>query len=1001
MVNRLRSGWPYVLLLLLCLPALWPLWQAGLPRSNDHLPHLYRALQLAELLRAGVWLPRWAPDLAFGYGYPVFNFFPYLAHLLIAGLHLLGPDLLTAYKLITAATIVGSAWAAFMFARELWGEAGGLAAGVAYAYSPYVLYDVHIRGSVPETLALMLMPLALRHLRRAARDGSPHSVAWAALAIAGCLLAHNGVSLQALPFLGLYGLAEAWQAGRWRAPGWYGAFGLALLLSAFFWLPALAESPLVQIERGTLNGGMLYTENFLSLGELLAYPRLPVDPDLLNPPVVRALPAAALILAGLAVLRRWPTAPRPERLGLAFLALAAGVASVLIHPISRPLWEALPLLRLTLFPWRLLGPISLFVAVLAGALFTSNRPGWALPLALTGLVIAGLPFASPPVEPLPAPLTLAGLAAFEIPPDFIGTTTVGEYLPDTVQQLPADAANRRGLEARQRFTAPGAEVIEAVRTPLRAEFEVTARQPVAFTFQHFFFPGWTATLDGQPLPVQVTAPEGLMQATVPVGTHRLVFAFGSTPVRDLGQALSLAGVLITAALLWRPRPRPITAPSLARLTPRALGGLGLLAVALATARPLLYDPGRTPLLQRGLSPAGLRGVAMPLRHNFADELWLLGWDLGGAPTTLTADTTFTLNLYWQAARPLGVPYGVDVKVVDDAGRVWSAPEMPRPRDWRFTPGTDQWPTDQYVLDPRRITLLPGTPPGVYALQVDVFSLYDLRSLGKTRLGPLTVAAASRRPCAQTSLAEWGARRLQAATASAERATGGDELVLTLCWAIAEPVPALSDAELLLVDAAGRPAQRWPLSAPAGAWAAGDVVRGQWPVRLRADLPAGAYHWAASAAGHTTAFGALTVTAPERTFTAPALGRVLAAGLGPATLYALAAPEAAQPGAALPVTVVWRAEAPWDASYHVFVHLLTAEGVVAAQSDGVPAGGARATPSWLPGEYIVDARTVALPPDLAPGRYTLSVGLYHPETGERLRTAAFPEGMVLAQTVSVP
>ena len=50
---------------------------------------------------------------------------------------------------------------------------------------------------------------------------------------------------------------------------------------------------LTEFERGTTNGGMLYTDNFLSWVELTALPRAPVDPDLLNPPVVRALPLAA------------------------------------------------------------------------------------------------------------------------------------------------------------------------------------------------------------------------------------------------------------------------------------------------------------------------------------------------------------------------------------------------------------------------------------------------------------------------------------------------------------------------------------------------------------------------------------------------------------------------------------------------------------------------------------------------------------------------------------
>jgi hypothetical protein len=78
---------------------------------------------------------------------------------------------------------------------------------------------------------------------------------------------------------------------------------------------------------------------------------------------------------------------------------------------------------------------------------------------------------------------------------------------------------------------------------------------------------------------------------------------------------------------------------------------------------------------------------------------------------------------------------------------------------------------------------------------------------------------------------------------------------------------------------------------------------------------------------------------------------------------------------------------------VFVHLQSADGAIAAQSDGVPADWTRRTTGWLPGEYVLDARTLHLPPDLAPGEYSLFAGLYRPDTGERLTTAVFPDGQV--------
>jgi hypothetical protein len=102
---------------------------------------------------------------------------------------------------------------------------------------------------------------------------------------------------------------------------------------------------------------------------------------------------------------------------------------------------------------------------------------------------------------------------------------------------------------------------------------------------------------------------------------------------------------------------------------------------------------------------------------------------------------------------------------------------------------------------------------------------------------------------------------------------------------------------------------------------------------------------------------------------------------------------AQPGGVLPVALHWVAKQPVPENYHVFVHLLDAEGDRVAQSDNQPALWTRPTSSWAPGDHIEDRHALALPADLPPGVYALIVGVYLPETGERLLTEG-DEGLVI-------
>jgi hypothetical protein len=98
-------------------------------------------------------------------------------------------------------------------------------------------------------------------------------------------------------------------------------------------------------------------------------------------------------------------------------------------------------------------------------------------------------------------------------------------------------------------------------------------------------------------------------------------------------------------------------------------------------------------------------------------------------------------------------------------------------------------------------------------------------------------------------------------------------------------------------------------------------------------------------------------------------------------YALSAQEITS-GDVLQLQLQWQAERQPDANYTVFVQLLDARDQVVAQRDAPP--GDRPTSEWQPGEEILDNHGVLAPHGTAPGDYRLILGMYNPETGERLR-----------------
>jgi hypothetical protein len=96
-----------------------------------------------------------------------------------------------------------------------------------------------------------------------------------------------------------------------------------------------------------------------------------------------------------------------------------------------------------------------------------------------------------------------------------------------------------------------------------------------------------------------------------------------------------------------------------------------------------------------------------------------------------------------------------------------------------------------------------------------------------------------------------------------------------------------------------------------------------------------------------------------------------------------AEESVKPGRMVRVTLFWEAEGPVADRLVAFVHVVDGDGRLVAQQDGEPVGGSRPTTTWTPDETVPDRRGILLPHDLGNGEYKLVVGLYDPDTGERL------------------
>ena len=608
----------------------------------DASHHLIRIYAVDAALARGELYPRWMSDLYLGYGYPLLNFYGPATYYLGSALHRLGFTIYASLQwtgvIATAMGVVG----AFALAWELYRRfLPGVIAGSVFGLSPYpFLTNLYIRATLPEVLALGALPWLLWLATKSCRRGGAWPIALA-LSVGAFALVHNISTM-----LGV-GLTIAWipivsspQSTRvtWRNAALAAtAVALGLGLASFFLVPALRETPYIQLELlgGTFHNPTSWTFDPLRAArktDLPDYPHTPVGPADLHitydysalgkwAPVKPSLGQLALWVTSLATLGGVLLAmPRQRGASVAaFTAwgLAAAAACWFMNTSwSHFVWEAVPILRTVEFPWRLYGQLALALGIAAaGALSLVMTGAIARPAAIVSIaLVALLGYGSLVARPFlngPTPdhdVDASTLAREEFDRYGAGTTTLGEYLPKTVGwDEDKDWGTRRGIRVYERAYPQAswqaglvrvldgrASVASAAGRDGLIQVQVSAETATTLALHQIAFPGWRAFVDRVPVPIDVSARDpdvdarlGLITVAVPSGDHTVTVRYGPTPAREAGavvSGISLGAVLAWVAALASRLRRMRTGFVFALLAP-LFGGVGALALTLAQRGP--------------------------------------------------------------------------------------------------------------------------------------------------------------------------------------------------------------------------------------------------------------------------------------------------------------------------------------------------------------------------------------------------------------------------------
>ncbi len=1011
-------------LLIACLAAYPLLSEPGLlnTRGGGDSPFLLQRLHQLETAVLDSHFPvRWMPDANYGYGYPFYNFYAPLSIYITAVFRLIGFSFVRASQLSQLAGFLVAAWGMFQLGKRWWkSEAAGFITAVAYTLAPFHLVNIYTRGdSLAEFWAMAFYPLVILTADKLLAEGQrnrgaeerrpPRTTHYAllfSLAYAALILSHNISALIFTPFLGLFILLRwlhnhqssitNYQLSISQSPNRSPlppprplapllplllSLPLALALAAWFFLPALVEQPLAQLQPVT-EGYFHYSNHFRSNDLTQTSFLFSYNPDggqAFRMGFSQTLTAVITLLLTITLPplhwfrhRQSPEAKRPNP-PLLFPLLTALIATFMITPASRFLWDNLPLLPFTQFPWRFLSVQAFGLALLMGVL--ARLPWRRFIVTTTAVFLLITSLGNLHTDHLilnDSDITAERLAQYEWFTGNIGTTISAEYLPPTVQPRPVTSP---WLNSGQRWpvTALNGELQTAVLTQQRTTrqtWQIEATTATDLIFPTLHWPGWQATIDGQPVPIQPAPSSGLIQLTAPPGPHTIQLRLSRTPIRLIAELISLLALMI---VIWLARPDRFDKPARFYVYVFISFLLIVLIVRIWPERKLPDDNLTWDFAQMGY----LQHSSVPFNNGNV----LKNYDY--STETAVPHTPFTLTLNWQ-----GSPALATINLHTPAiHRHKTAPALAT-LSQTLQPGPNQF----------QFSLPANSPAGLVVPQLivengnshgnDNGSSHPLLPNSQGTRGNLFL-----RPFRINNPGETAVHsRLDVQPLSVQQQD--QTISVQLAWFTPQPLSQNYNISLRLVDSNGTQLTQFDTQPgyghlPSSSWPPGQWLNDWLTLPLPDNVTAAnavlilrLYDVASNQVALTRRLGDFDAQA---NFQANQPSFVLPPGIEPATavfdniiqLHGYQLEE--QTSDSLSLTLYWQALSDGQSDYTRFVHLIDASGALRGQNDGTPRHNSYPTSQWTADEIISDSLSLSLS-DVPPGTYQLIVGFYEPIDG---------------------
>lgn len=510
---------------------LFPLFHKGFYESHDGENHVARFGAYFKSVNDGQFPPRWASDLNYGYGSPLFLFFYPLPGYVSVLFHSLGFELEDSFKIIAGVSFLLGPIFFYLWAKEFLDKKSAFFSAFLYGLAPYHFLDIYVRGDIGEVLSFVFIPLVFLMIEKNIKKPKIIYILLGGLFYGLLILSHNILSLMFSPIFLVYVFIKTQDKTRLKTC--FILLVLGLLASLFFWMPALLEAKYLSPQ--TYIKGW-YENHFPTIIKLIS-PQWGFGSEVnsLNglSPQLGVVPVFLFVFSFFLIKKMKDKKVILFWYGIFFMSLFMATS------LSSFVWDRILFLQQFQFPWKFIALSSFSLSVIGGLVF-NKVPRWGQIMIFVAVLFFALP--------------LTGVKNFIDRKDLYYLSFPGSTYYHGEATTRWSAGDPHEISKSSIELIQGRGVFSGIKKTSTAHmFSIESEENIGVLDNTTYFPGWRVYINSVEVPIQFQDPahRGLITFSVPAGRNHVKILFERTNIRKIADLMSLITIVVMGVVFLK------------------------------------------------------------------------------------------------------------------------------------------------------------------------------------------------------------------------------------------------------------------------------------------------------------------------------------------------------------------------------------------------------------------------------------------------------------------